>query len=82
MNKTVTDLQFEIQTLQNQISDIQSLCSHREYEFVMYSWRPGASYPTRLCLFCRSPIPGITPEEEQKAADWANNTIVTVKTNE
>lgn len=64
VSKTVSQLQFEINHLQNEILKIQNNCNHPSYECVMYSYRPGAFNPTRLCATCSKSIPGITPEEE------------------
>jgi hypothetical protein len=63
--KTVPELQQEIQTLQNQIGEIQKNCSHPAYEVVMYSWRPGAHYPSRVCDVCQALISGLTEEESK-----------------
>lgn len=83
MAKTVVDLQWEIQALQSQIQEIQKQCEHPGYECVMYSYRIGSYYPTRLCTTCRYPLPGITPEEEQKAREWSQQSgSFAVQTNE
>lgn len=66
MSKTVQELQQEIDDINNKIKDIQNNCKHPDYEVVMYSWRPGAFYPTRMCTICRSTLPGITYDEEQE----------------
>jgi hypothetical protein len=68
MAKTVTDYQVDIMNAQSEIQKIQTLCAHDlGYECVMYSWRIGSSYPTRLCLACKLPLSGITEEESEKA---------------
>lgn len=64
--KTVPELQAEIAAIQKQIETIQSVCPHISYEVVMYSWRPGAMNPTRVCVCCKGVIPGITQEESKK----------------
>jgi hypothetical protein len=69
MAKTVQDYQIEITNAQNEISKLQAECKHPNYELVMWSWRPGASYPTRLCKECRGQLPGITEEEARTTID-------------
>lgn len=74
--KTVADYQNDIQVAQREIEKLQASCLHNQgYDCVMYSWRPGTVFPTRLCKLCKIPMAGITPEEEQKATEWANGTI-------
>lgn len=64
--KTVPQLQKEIADIQEIIKTIQSVCPHVSYEIVMYSWRPGAMNPSRICACCRDVISGITDEEARK----------------
>jgi hypothetical protein len=67
--KTVPELQAEIAEIaeiQKHIKIIQSVCPHISYETALYSWRPGAMSPTRVCLCCKAVIPGITDEESKK----------------
>lgn len=80
MAKSVVQYQLEIQYAQQKIQEIQVSCSHLMYELCMYSWRVGSSYPTRLCVECRAPIPGITPEEYEKTKKNSFNHYYTVTT--
>lgn len=74
--KTVTDYQKDIQDAEAAIAKLQALCLHNQgYECVMWSYRPGSSWPSRICLTCRVPMMGITPEEEIKAQEWSRGTV-------
>lgn len=61
--KTVSEIQGEIAKLQEEMLAVQAECEHPLYEITMWSWRPGAFHPTRMCSVCRSQIPGINEEE-------------------
>lgn len=64
--QTVHDYQQEIQEAQKKIEELQSRCSHRTYEVVMYSWRPGAMYPSHVCSQCNQYLGDATEEESKK----------------
>lgn len=68
-DKTVAELQSEISELQNTIIKIQSECQHPGHDLVMWSWRPGALNPSRICTACRAQVAGITPEESKQVWD-------------
>lgn len=67
MAKTVYDYFADIAQAKAEIAKLQAACLHNEYELCMWSWRPGASYPSRICKECHTPLPGITDEEAVKA---------------
>lgn len=69
--KTVEDYQFIVTHAQEKIMELQNKCSHANHETVMYSWRPGAFQPSRICSDCKTLLPGITEEESaQTWKDW------------
>lgn len=61
--KTVNDYQNDIQKAQEEIQKIQKSCTHTNFYTGMYSWRPGAMNPSRICSDCYLPLSGITQEE-------------------
>ena len=61
--KTVSDYQKIIQEAQEKIRKIQESCVHMNFFTGMYSWRPGAMSPSRICSVCYLPLGGITEEE-------------------
>ena len=74
--KTVADYQNDIREAEAGISKLQASCLHNQgYECVMYSYRPGATFATRLCLLCKIPMAGITSEESEKAYQWSYCTV-------
>lgn len=72
MNKTVQDYQRIINKCQNKILELQNSCPHPSYTVQMYSWRPGAMQPTRMCDYCQACLIGITEEEIKKMWDEWN----------
>lgn len=61
--KTLSEYQNDIQEAQEGIRKIQESCKHTDFFTGMYSWRPGAMSPSRICLGCNLPLGGITQEE-------------------
>jgi hypothetical protein len=61
--KTVSDYQNDIQKAQEKIRKIQESCTHNNFFTGMYSWRPGAMAPSRICSDCNLPLGNITQEE-------------------
>lgn len=81
--KTVADYQNDIQLAEAEIAKIQASCLHNQgYKCVMYSWRPGAVYATRMCLLCSIPMAGITSEESVEAYNASFTSVVTVTNQE
>lgn len=64
--KNVDDYQKEIQEAQEGIRKIQEVCVHMNFFTGMYSWRPGAMQPSRICSGCHLPLGGISQEEYDK----------------
>jgi hypothetical protein len=68
-SKTVREHYQEINNAQLKIAEIQSNCKHAYWRVGMYSRRPGATSPQRLCCSCEMVIPGITVDECYEAWD-------------
>jgi len=59
----VEELLDIIKNASNELALIRHKCEHPSYFVGMWSWRVGASSPSRICLVCQYAIPGITDEE-------------------
>lgn len=65
-DKTVQDYQLQIQQAQLKIFELQSRCTHDNYEVVFYSWRTGAMCPSHVCTGCDKYLRDATKEESAK----------------
>jgi hypothetical protein len=72
---TVTEYQDVIQECERRMQHIRSSCQHPDYELTMWSYRPGAYYPCRMCKLCRYPITGITQEEIDSTWEDFNSSL-------
>jgi hypothetical protein len=61
--KSVSDLQLEIQALQKQIQELQAVCTHPHYNVAFWSSRPGHMQPAHVCVQCNAYIGEATKEE-------------------
>ncbi len=63
MNPEIEKLTRIISEAQDIINAIRVACPHKSYEVGRWSWAPGHFNTSRICLSCRSVVPGITKEE-------------------
>lgn len=68
---SVHNLFQEISKLQAEVQKIQATCPHTTTSVKMYSWRPGALNPVRLCNDCMA-VTKITVTESEYTQCWAD----------
>lgn len=80
-NPRVVEIQTQIQSLNAELDGIRMKCQHPGFTVEMWSWRPGAMHPERICTECLGIAPGITPEEAEACWKyWRQDAAVYLRT--
>lgn len=66
-DKTVSEYHLLIQEMQAKIAELQAKCEHTEFDVAMYSWRPGAMQPSKVCRNCCVYLGEASQEESEQA---------------
>lgn len=66
---SIEDYYSQIRDAQAKIEEIRSKCDHSTHKVVMYSWRPGAMQPSRVCETCDKYLEAATEEESKEIWD-------------
>jgi len=73
--KTIQDYEQIITHAQIKIQELQAQCNHAKVQVGMFMSRPGCVMPTKICMSCNMPVPGITQEESDRAWEEWNKTM-------
>lgn len=66
VQKRMFELQEIIMKAENELAGLRAGCDHSQFTACIYSTRPGAFHPERVCDFCGAVVSGITDEESEK----------------
>ena len=55
-----------IKAAQEALEEYRRACMHSSFTVALYSWRPGALEPQRICDQCGGITPGITEKEAEE----------------